>query len=346
MSGTSLDGLDMVACTFWQEGAGNWKYELIASETVKYDDAQKKKLMKARRLDGLSLINLDLKFGGFMGRSLNKFIHRHDLNPALIASHGHTIFHQPRHHLTYQIGNGNAINLKTGVKTITDFRTADVLNGGQGAPLVPVGDRLLFGDYEYCLNLGGIANICDQHDDTSVAFDICPCNMVLNDLANEAGFEFDRDGILASQGQLIEDLLLDLNALDYYQQSGPKSLGVEWYEAHFKPFIKSHGGEIHDQIYTVTHHIAYQIAQRTETEGSKLLVTGGGARNKLLVKEIDKLSKAQVVVPAEDVIDYKEAIIFGLLGLLRDLGIPNTLASATGAEDNLVTGTVHQNHKA
>lgn len=340
MSGTSLDGLDLIAVSFWEENG--WKYEIIAAETIAYDEAQNTKLKNARTLDGLSLINLDLKFGTFIGRCINKFVHRHKLAPSLIGSHGHTVFHQPQHHLTYQIGNGSAINLKTGIKTISDFRIADVLNGGQGAPLVPVGDQLLFGDFEYCLNLGGFANISSLEKGRRIAFDICPCNMAINYFAKKAGFEFDRDGILASQGNLIEDLLIDLNALEFYNQKAPKSLGVEWFEQHFVPIISRYE-DVNDALYTITHHIAYQISKHCKDNG-QMLVTGGGAKNKTLVKELKNMASCEVIVPNQMLIDYKEALIFAFLAVLKDKRVSNTLASVTGADEDLISGIVHDHY--
>lgn len=340
MSGTSLDGLDLIAVSFWEENG--WNYEIIAAETIAYDEAQNSKLKNARTLDGLSLINLDLKFGTFIGRCINKFIHRHKLVPSLIGSHGHTVFHQPQHRLTYQIGNGSAINLKTGIRTISDFRVADVLNGGQGAPLVPIGDQLLFGDFEYCLNLGGIANISSVENGQRIAFDICPCNMAINYLAQKVGFDFDKDGVLASQGELIEDLLIDLNALEFYKQKAPKSLGIEWFEQHFVPIISKYD-DTHDTIYTITHHIAYQVSKHCKKTG-KMLVTGGGAKNKTLIKELNKLATCEIIVPDLMLIDYKEALIFAFLAVLKDKGISNTLASVTGADEDLNAGIVHDHY--
>ncbi|MDR1739187.1 MAG: anhydro-N-acetylmuramic acid kinase [Bacteroidales bacterium] len=391
MSGTSLDGLDLAYCEF-SERDGRWSFEIKQAETIPYSTEWKERLQSATGLSGLELSLLSTDYGHYTGKCIKEFIHKHNLQPDFAAVHGHTVFHQPTRGLTLQIGNGAAVAAESGLMTVCDFRTTDVALGGQGAPLVPIGDRLLFSKYDYCLNLGGIANIsyeapipakvskeisknsymqgmCNftipelSYDNEDIgklcktqqmavfrgfhrtAFDICPCNMPLNYLANLAGIDFDKDGELARKGSLQEDLLTKLNALNYYQQAPPKSLGVEWFEKYFKPLLKTEYST-NDLLKTVCEHIAIQISQVIDqtidsVPQKSLLITGGGALNTYLIERITAHTKAIVTQASKELINYKEALIFAFLGVLRVQQKPNALASVTGAAKDNCGGAIY-----
>ena len=335
MSGTSLDGLDIALVRF--EDA--WHFELLAAETIDYPQEWAERLSTLEHASAYEYALTDVRLGHYIGQCVNAFRQKHPIEVNLIASHGHTIFHQPHLGLTTQIGDGDAIAAETHLPVVSNFRTLDVALGGQGEPLVPMGDRLLFGRYDACLNLGGFANISFEHEGQRIAFDICPCNMALNHLARLLGQPYDRDGLMARQGKVDANLLERLNAIEYYALPAPKSLGKEWYKAQFEPMLETDEGSL---LSTTTEHIAMQLASVVNTHNIKhLLVTGGGAHNTFLLERLRSLTPGcDTVVPAREVIDYKEAIVFALLGYLRVTGQTNTLASATGASRDSIGGTL------
>lgn len=340
MSGTSLDGLDLAYVEFWQRDQ-NWFYEIGPCKTIPYTSQLIHQLKETVNLSGEDLAKLHLEFGKWMGEIAAEFLSSHKLQPHLIASHGHTIFHQPEVGFTFQLGHGAGIRAITGIQTISDFRSLDVLLGGQGAPLVPVGDRLLFHNYQACLNLGGISNISFEHQDQLIAFDISPCNIVLNHVVQEIGLSIDEDGKLARSGQLHSELLSKLNELPYYHQPPPKSLGREWVEKHFLPVVMQYHASIPDLLHTLCIHIATQITQIIHQFNlNHTLITGGGAHHSFLLDTISTMSKHKIEKGASVLIDYKEALIFAFLGLLKTQGIDNTLASVTGAKINSSGGMI------
>lgn len=339
MSGTSLDGLDLALCRF--EGDGS-TFELLAADTVDYDERWRTRLATVE--DGsardYALANVDL--GHWFGRQAKAFIERVGVVPDAIASHGHTVFHQPHRGFTTQIGDGDAIAAETGLPVVSNFRTLDVALGGQGAPLVPIGDELLFGQYDACLNLGGIANISYREEGRRVAFDICPCNMALNRLAARLGEPYDAAGGHARRGRSHSCLMARLNDLAYYAEPAPKSLGKEWFLARFWPLVESAGLSAEDALATVTSHVALQTARVIERQKvGTLLVSGGGAFNSYLLQLIGEYCPSvELVVPDAGIINYKEAVIFALLGYLRLSGKVNTLASVTGAKCDSAGGVL------
>ena len=338
MSGTSLDGLDLAAVEFHRTNNG-WIFKVKAAETEPYPEKWEEKLTTAHTLGGEELIELHNLYGRYTGQQINSFLHRHQLKPVLIASHGHTVFHQPEKGFTFQLGNGASIATETGITTVADFRTGDVALGGQGAPLVPAGDRLLFPRYEACLNLGGFANISFEQNNKRIAFDICPVNFILNDLAQKCGFPYDNQGKLGMTGQLNLELLKSLNGLGFYSQHPPKSLGREWMNEYFMPVITAHNIPVTDIMRTVYEHVALQIAHASPQTG-KMLVTGGGAFNTFLIQRVKHYHRGEVVIPDTEIIKFKEAIVFAFLGLLRLLGEINCYASVTGAVRDSSTGVV------
>jgi anhydro-N-acetylmuramic acid kinase len=274
-----------------------------------------------------------------LGKTANEFINTNRLEVDLVSSHGHTIFHQPQSGFTCQIGDGAAIAAECQKTVVCDFRSLDVALGGQGAPLVPIGDKLLFSNYEYCLNLGGIANISFSKNDNHIAFDICPVNQVLNRLASEFGFEYDNGGQLAQKGKILPQLLKELNNLPYYQQSYPKSLGKEWVDSAIWPIISQYQG-IENILCTFTEHAGIQIGDALNNPG-RALVTGGGTHNDFLIERINHYAKADIIIPDKKIIDFKEALIFAFLGLLRFEKQINTLKTATGAKKNSSGGCIY-----
>lgn len=340
MSGTSLDGLDIAFCCF-TEVNGRWEYTLGPAETIPYNEEWISRLSNLERGTAFEFAATDIGYGHLLGRLAGDFISRHNLKPLFIASHGHTIFHQPGLRITSQIGRGSAIAAESGLPVVCDFRALDVALGGQGAPLVPIGDRHLFGQFAACLNLGGFANISYDEGPRRIAFDVCPANIVLNHLARLTGHPYDDDGQLSRKGVVNTDLLDSLNALPFYAAPPPRSLGKEWVLEHIHPLLASHEIPVYDQLATFTEHIAIQVAAVTGNDpGQNLLVTGGGAFNTHLINRIQAHSALRVVVPDPLTINYKEALIFALLGLLRWRGENNCLQTVTGATSDNCGGVV------
>lgn len=342
MSGSSLDGLDVAFCELTQEN-NTWNAKILHAETYSYNNSLIELLTSASSLDGINLMKLHREFGIYIGKIVNHFMDNCPETPDYIASHGHTIFHQPDKGITFQAGDGAYIAAETGITTISDFRSLDVALGGQGAPLVPIGDDFLFNEYDYCLNLGGIANVSFKENHKRIAFDICPVNIVLNMLAKQAGKKYDKDGNIAKNGQLIVPLLNELNELSFYKKSAPKSLGREWVESDFLPILNKYNGPVEDKMHTVVQHIAEQISKVTKSGVRKeLFLTGGGTHNKFLVQQIRHITNHILIIPEDEIVDFKEALIFALLGVLRFRRETNCLASVTGARRDSTGGIIHR----
>ena len=337
MSGTSLDGLDICFVEFTQQSK-KWQFKTGAGTTINYKNEFKEQLKNARSYTAEQLAELHVNFGRMMGAEVKKFIAKNKLKVDLISSHGHTIFHQPEKGITVQIGSLNEIFAATKIKTVGDFRTLDVALGGQGAPLVPIGDELLFHDFENCLNLGGIANVSYNKKGKRLAFDICPVNIVMNFLAEKLGAAYDNGGKFAASGKANKALLEQLNKVEFYSLKAPKSLGIEYIEENYFPLIKASKVSVEDKLCTMVEHIAMQIASNLQK--GKVLVTGGGAKNSFLISRLKHHYKGEVVVPANEVIDFKEAIIFAFLGVLRTLNLSNCLSSVTGAKYDCSGGVI------
>jgi anhydro-N-acetylmuramic acid kinase len=339
MSGTSLDGLDLVACRF--SVVDQWKFEILKAVTIPYSHKWINKLASAAELTAIEFALLNNEFGKYIGKHVADFCVDLPQKPDLVSSHGHTVFHQPHKRLTIQIGNGAQIAATCGFPTACDFRLLDVAMKGQGAPLVPIGDELLFDNYEFCLNLGGIANISFRQEDERRAFDICPANMAFNHYTKTLGYEYDLDGNLGRSGVIHEELLSLLNALDFYQQPGPKSLGREWFETEFLPLISSFQLEPQDVLRTLYEHISDQVTRSIESfPKGQILITGGGAHNVFLIELLSEKTKHKTIVPSSQIIDFKEAIIFALLGVLRLRNEVNCLKTVTGASRDHSGGVI------
>jgi len=335
MSGTSLDGLDLAYCIFY----GDEKFELKHFKSIPYPEEISLLLQSAYESSGEDLKNAETSYSDFVGDSIMQFMNHPDVDPEFIALHGHTIYHQPNRKMTFQLLNGHIVLEKTRMTTIYDFRSLDIALGGNGAPLVPIGDKYLFSEFDACLNIGGFANISAELNGRYVAFDICPANIVLNQIASEKGMEYDKDGSLARQGKVSAILLDQLNSLEYYSKSYPKSLGREWLEESFLKRMSSFNFE--ERIATATVHCAMQIARSINSLKAKsVLCTGGGVLNTYLLESIQKETDAELVIPEKNIIEGKEALIFAFLGKRRLENQINILASATGASANSSSGIV------
>jgi anhydro-N-acetylmuramic acid kinase len=347
MSGSSLDGLDIVHVQL-EEVRGLWSYTILHADMVPYTDEWAADLKHATNKNVGDFLKLHTRYGKYLGTQINEFIAANNLahNVHFIASHGHTVFHEPENGTTCQVGDGAAIAATTGLPVISDLRSIDVALGGQGAPIVPIGDKLLFSDYDYLLNIGGIANITIQ--DSATAFDICPANQVLNVLAEREGEKMDTDGIMAADGHVLQDLLSDLNDAAYYKQSPPKSLSNEAARDLVFPKLLESEHDNYNLLHTATVHIAMQIADAVQQyphgkEQATLLATGGGAFNKFLIAQLQALLapyNVTVIVPDASVVKYKEALVMALIGTLRWREEINVLSSVTGAARDSVGGAL------
>ena len=341
MSGTSLDGVDLAYCKFILTNNG-WEYEIIHTACYPYSEDWKVKLANAENASALAIHLLDTALGEYFSENISEFIKKHKIIELdFIASHGHTIFHQPENGLTLQIGAGAVIAANTGITTICDFRKMDVAMGGQGAPLVPIGDRDLFSSYNYCLNIGGIANISFELNDQRLAFDICPANMILNHYLSDKNILFDNEGLLARSGTVNAELLAELNKLDYYHQAFPKSLGKEWVLQNIYPRVAKYNLSENHILATLVEHIAMQIAACIQGElPASMLITGGGAYHAFLIERITAHTHVQLIIPSSVLIEFKEALVFAYLGVLRYRNENNCLASVTGAQKNNCGGQI------
>ncbi len=338
MSGTSLDGVDLVYVKF--DANDRYSFKILSYETIPYSRKWKKIIQDAFYFSKQELIHLDKKYGEYLSELITNFIAEKGIERIdFIASHGHTIHHQPEKKYTLQIGSGAIIAQNTGIKTICDFRTQDVNLGGQGAPLVPIGDAFLFSDYTYCLNLGGFANVSFQQEKKRLAFDICPVNIVLNHYVCELGLDYDDKGGIASKGTVHNGLLSELNKISFYSQKAPKSLGFEFVQEIILPLIDSFSLKIKDILRTFIEHVAIQVGNNIAVDKS-VFVTGGGAFNEFLIKRITEISKAVIVLPSTEIIDYKEALIFAFLGLRKLENKVNCLKSVTGASKDHCSGVL------
>ncbi len=350
MSGTSLDGLDVAYCQF-SFANGSWSYQIMCATTYEYSPQWRQRLSTLENATAFEYALCNVQLGHYFGQCVREFMADNSLacsDVDFVASHGHTVFHRPELALTTQIADPNAIAAEISLPVVADFRTLDLALGGQGAPLVPIGDRLLFSQYDSCLNLGGIANISFTQNNRRVAFDISPYNMILNHLAQRIGMPFDKGGEVAKNGTVNHELLNKLNALAYYDEPFPKSLGKEWFVANFLPLFQQSEKNIGTLLATASEHIATQIANVLNANHlHNVLITGGGAFNSFLTDSLRAKTKCRISIPNALTINYKEAMVFAFLGVLRVRGQANCLSSVTGASsDNcggVITGTAVSN---
>lgn len=341
MSGTSLDGVDL-ARIYLEFVDHQWRYSIEEAETIAYSDVWINRLKNGINLSTKALKQLNDEYTVLLADYITTFLEKHKIKELdAVCSHGHTILHQPQKGITVQIGNLSAIADLVKQTVVCDFRVQDVLLGGQGAPLVPIGDRLLFNEYSYCLNLGGFSNVSFEENKQRIAFDISPVNTVLNQYANQLGLAYDDKGYVAAKGNCNSALLDQLNAIPFYHQSYPKSLGFEFVKETVFPLIEAFSISIEDKMNTFVEHVAVQIANALPQKKGKMLVTGGGAYNDYLIQRMQyHLPEMQLIIPDAKTLEYKEALIFGLLGVLRLRNENNVLSSVTGASKDHCSGRI------
>jgi len=355
MSGSSLDGLDIV-CAEFNFNFGNWQFEILASSCYSYSKEWKEKLQNSIELSAKDYLLLHSEYGHYLGKEVNRFIEENklDYKVAIVSSHGHTTFHVPQLKMTAQLGNGASIAAETGLPVVTDLRSIDVAFGGEGAPIVPIGEKLLLKDYSIFLNLGGIANLSIQLPDEFIAFDVCPANRVLNMISNTAGKEFDENGTMASLGTVNNKLLESLNKQDYYSKPYPKSLANDFGVSTLYPIIETSKISVNDALRTYAQHIVFQIKKgllplKASITQKKMLVTGGGAFNSFLIellrKELEDI-QVEVIVPDATIVNYKEALIMAFIGVLRWRQENNVLSSVTGASRDSIGGALWTGQEA
>ncbi|NAY90502.1 anhydro-N-acetylmuramic acid kinase [Muricauda sp. JGD-17] len=346
MSGTSLDGLDMAYCHLWEEN-GFWKFDIKETHEIAYSDDMREYLKNAIHLSNEEHEQLHDDYGIWLGKRVNDFMEELEGEVDFVSSHGHTSHHRPEEGFTFQLGNGQLLANICNMQVVCDFRTKDVSLGGQGAPLVPIGDQLLFYNYDFCLNLGGISNMSFEKNKKRIAYDIGLANMPLNYITQKMGLAFDEDGKIARSGKLDHDLLEKLNTLEYYRLPYPKSTGYEWFIAEIVPLIENANVSEADLLCTFIHHNCEQIAIEAKKHSSKpkgkLFATGGGALNSYFIEILQEKLGADitVIVPDKTLIAYKEALVFALMGVLRLQGKTNVLSSVTGAREDSCSGEVY-----
>jgi anhydro-N-acetylmuramic acid kinase len=349
MSGSSLDGLDIVYVHI-DESRGKWSFEIKAAACHPYSAEWVTRLQQAQKIAVPDFLKLHTSFGQHLGQQVAEFMTANelDLKVDFLAVHGHTVFHDPAAATTFQLGDGAAISASLAMPVISDLRAMDIALGGQGAPIVPVGDRLFFGGHQYWLNLGGIANITIKHNDDYLAFDIGACNQVLNHFAAKKGLEYDDAGSLAKSGMVNEKVLEQLNELPYYRQDAPKSLANEFSVQEVIPVLEAAGLSVEDALATAVYHIAEQVVASIKNNPQPggpvtMLATGGGALNSHLVAVLQSLlepEEVSVVIPDEQLIRYKEAVVMALIGTLRWREEENVFSSVTGAARDSVGGAL------
>ena len=343
MSGTSLDGIDLVYVSFYNK-TGSWSFKIHSSETVTYPEKWFNILKHLVSKSIKEVAEIDANYTLFLAKIIKEFIKNNNINNIdAVCSHGHTALHQPENKLTYQIGNLPSLFEILQETIVCNFRIQDVEFGGQGAPLVPIGDALLFKDYEYCLNLGGFANISTEVDGKRIAYDICPVNIVLNHYVSFLKLDFDDEGKIAKTGTIQKELLQTLNSLEFYKQNYPKSLGLEWVEREVLPLIDSFNLATKDILRTFVEHVAIQISQEiNKASTSKAFITGGGAYHKFLIERIQSKTSNKLMIPENTIIEFKEAIVFGFLGVLKLREEVNCLSSVTGAKHDHSSGIIYK----
>lgn len=350
MSGSSLDGIDLAYCAIDEE-AGIFSFEIIEAACMPYNKTRVEKLRSLPAADARKLWQTHVELGSILGSAVQQFImEKKIVKVDFVASHGHTIFHFPNEKFTTQIGDGAALAAACNLPVVCDFRSADVANGGTGAPIVPIADLLLFNSYEFCLNLGGIANISAKNSNKIIAYDVAPCNQLLDVFAKEKGKEYDSQGAMARSGIVDKNVLGKLLALDYHKRTFPKSLDNSFSRLFALPLLKNLPTE--DKLRTAAEYIAIAIsneieiaanAMKIDVSQAKILATGGGAFNTFLIKRIAKHTPALIVLPSNHLVKYKEALAMALMGYLRWHKKANVLHSVTGASKNTINGAIYWN---
>ena len=342
MSGTSLDGIDLSHIKFHLNDS-KWTFEILESETIGYSQSWINNLKSAVDYSETELEKLNAAYTKLLATIISTFIEKHKIeNLDAVCSHGHTILHQPQNGFTLQIGNLPEISSLIKQTVVCDFRVQDVKLGGQGAPLVPIGDRILFSEYDYCMNLGGFSNVSFEQNGARIAFDISPVNTVLNYYANQLGFDYDDKGNISRIGKGNKNLLNELNSLAFYRGKFPKSLGFEFVKEIILPLIEKYKIPTEDKLHTFTEHIAFQIEQALPVKKGRILITGGGVYNDFLMERMQSyLPEMEIIIPSSEILEFKEALIFALLGVLKLRAEINVLSSVTGTKMDHSSGKIY-----
>ena len=366
MSGTSLDGISAAVARFSARDGGRYGCELLAAETRAYSDVQRRRLERAMSepISAAEWCQLDFDLGGWLADAAVAAIaecgvSREEIGG--IASHGQTVWHEPTRS-TWQIGEAAVIAERTGLPVISDFRVRDVAAGGQGAPLVPIADALLFAadsSWRALQNLGGIGNVTVVPPggaplDGVRAFDTGPGVVIIDGVvrALRARMRYDVDGRLARAGTPVPGVVAGCLAEAYYREAPPKSTGRELFSAEYiATFIErcraTAGVTDEDIVATAVALTAATVAESyarfvVEPVGDVLL-SGGGARNPALVDALTAALAPRRVRRFDDVFfdgEAKEAVAFAFLGLLHQHGRPGNVPTATGARGRRVLGVL------
>jgi anhydro-N-acetylmuramic acid kinase len=341
MSGTSLDGIDLAIIEFWFNEI--WSFRIIKAETIDYSKQWKESLKNLVSKSANELTVVDQNYTVYLSSVINDFTYRNRISHIdAVCSHGHTALHQPEKGITFQIGNREELSKLIGKTVVCNFRVQDIQLGGQGAPLVPIGDELLFPNYDFCLNLGGFANVSTKINSIRIAYDICPVNIVLNHYVNQLGLDYDDKGKIGSLGKIHLELLNSLNSLEFYQKKHPKSLGLEWVKTEILPLVDAYNLQVKDILRTFVEHISTQITNEINKKAhASVLITGGGVYNDFLIKRIKAKTKNEIVIPDQSTIEFKEALVFGFLGVLKLRNEVNCLSSVTGANKDHSSGHIY-----
>lgn len=347
MSGSSLDGLDIAAVRFHLENQRVQKFAILEAKTYEYEEKWVSRLENLANASALDFAKTHVFYGHFIGKKIIEFCRTYKIKPEFAACHGHTIFHQPENRFTFQVGCGQTISSYLRCPLVNDFRTKDLAHGGQGAPLVPLVEKELFPGVDIFINLGGFANISIYKGEQSLGFDVTACNRVLNYYAWKYSRQpYDKNGEIASQGEICYDLLKKIHQVQYFEQKPPKSLGNEWLEEHIFPLLDEHVSFIGypSVLRTWVEHITMQIVSWLRSWGkASVLVTGGGAKNVFLVQNLKKHSGGSIrwIDANEKLIDFKESLIFAYLGLKTLLGHKHEILENITGGKNCILGSIH-----
>jgi anhydro-N-acetylmuramic acid kinase len=358
MSGTSIDGVDLAAIEIDDGDA----VKVLATSRHDYDDALRERILRVasgNAITAAELASLHVVLGDTYADAAADLIPRLPRHPEVVAVHGQTVAHLPRR-ATLQLGDASRVALRTGVPTISDFRSADIAEGGEGAPLVPFADFVLFANRApvALLNLGGIANLTlipTAAKEDVTAFDTGPANMVSDVIAQGEGKRFDKDGAGAASGRIDERALGWAFGHEYFARRAPKSTGREDFGAPFAnellARVTRNGGTRNDALATALALTARTVAGGLKRETppriqwQELVVAGGGARNPTLLRAL-RAAVAPIPVRTSDELGIpptsREAIAFAILGVYRVRGLPNTLPGATGARRAVSGGAIHK----
>jgi len=354
MSGSSLDGIDWCMANFVFT-KGVWTFQIEGCGMLDYSSELVGRFTRGHQLSVHEVMLLQDEFSRLSTRAALEAITQWG-RPLLIAEHGHTLVHRPELGYTWQINAAPMLSARLRLPVVSDFRRVDVAMGGQGAPLVPYGDAMLFSRYAACLNLGGIANLSFDQNGKRIGFDVCFANQVLNRLAQNLGLPFDKGGAIAAQAknsageqsrQRVARALSEWSSIDLSRPFPPPSLGRETLETDIIPRFESSGLSAEDALWAWCEHIAECVLHYLKfnpAEG-KILVTGGGAFNQFLMECLRAAAAKKPEFKWEKgtdaLITHKEALLFGFLGLLRFLGLNNVDASYTRSSSSHSAGCIY-----